>query len=103
LLFFPFFSLESEAFIVYLHHNNHTMTAEQVLDQMIADLKLKEKISEYEGGILHRLEPEWASENLHFNSWNNTYLNLAVYSEVEHHEQQLKKEQGQLPWYMMYF
>jgi len=79
------------------------MTAEQVLDQMIADLKLKERISEYEGGILHRLEPEWASENLHYNSWNNTYLNLAVYSEVEHDEQQLKKEQGQLPWYMMYF
>ena len=91
--------MDAGHFIVYLHHNNHTMTAEQVLDQMIADLKLKEKISEYEGGILHRLEPEWASENLHFNSWNNTYLNLAVYSEVEHHEQQLKKEQGQLPWY----
>ncbi len=95
--------MRSEESIVDLHYNNHTMTAEQVLDQMIADLKLKEKISEYEGGILHTLEPEWASENLHFDKWTKTYLNLAVYSEVEHHEQQLKKEQGQLPWYMMYF
>jgi len=94
LLFFPFFSLESEAFIVYLHHNNHTMTAEQVLDQMIADLKLKEKISAYEGGVLHKLEPEWSSEYLHYNSWTNTYLNLAVYSEAEHDAQQLLKEQG---------
>lgn len=75
------------------------MTAEQLLDKMIADLKLKERISEYEGGILHKLEPEWASENLHYNSWTKTYLNLAVYSEAEYHEQQLKKEQGQLPWY----
>jgi hypothetical protein len=51
------------------------MTAEQVLDQMIADLKLKEKISEYEGGILKTIDPEWASENLHFDTWNKTYLN----------------------------
>ena len=99
MLFFPFFSLGSATIIVDLHYNNHTMTAEQLLDQMIADLKLKEKISDYEGGILHTLEPEWASENLHFDKWTKTYLNLAVYSEVEHHEQQLKKEQGQLPWY----
>ena len=73
-------------------------TAEQLLDKLIADLKLKVKISEYEGGILHTLEPEWASEYLHFDKWTKTYLNLAVYSEVEHDAQQLKKEQG-LPWY----
>ena len=72
------------------------MTAEQLLDQMIADLKLKEKISAYEGGILHKLEPEWASTYLFYDKWNDAYLNLAVYSEVEHDEQQLKKEQGQI-------
>ena len=73
---------------------SYHMTAEELLDQMIADLKLKEKISAYEGGILHKLEPEWASEYLHYNSWTNTYLNLAVYSEAEHDAQQLLKEQG---------
>ena len=70
------------------------MTAEQLLDQMIADLKLKERISEYEGGILHKLEPEWASEYLHYNTWTKTYLNLAVYSEADHDAAQLLKEQG---------
>ena len=75
------------------------MTIDQALDKMIADLKLKEKISSYEGGILKTLEPEWAAAYLFYDKWNDTYLNLAVYSEVEHHEQQLKKEQGQIPWY----
>jgi len=73
---------------------SYHMTAEELLDQMIADLKLKEKISAYEGEVLHILEPEWASEYLRYNSWNNTYLNLAVYSEAEHDAQQLLKEQG---------
>jgi len=83
-------------FEVYVEelNKNTPMTAEQVLDQLIADLKLKEKISEYEGGILHTLEPEWASEYLHFDKWNKTYLNLAVYNEIEHDVQQLKMEQG---------
>jgi len=71
-----------------------TYTVEQLLDKLIADLKLKVKISDYEAGILRTLEPEWASEYLFHQAWNNTYLNLAVYSEVEHHEQQLKMEQG---------
>lgn len=75
------------------------MTIDQALDKMIADLKLKEKISAYEGGMLHTLEPEWAMAYLFYDKWNDTYLNLAVYSEVEHHEQQLKKEQGLIPWY----
>jgi len=75
------------------------MTIDQALDKMIADLKLKEKISAYEGGMLHTLEPEWAAAYLFYDKWNDTYLNLAVYSEVEHHEQQLKKEQGLIPCY----
>lgn len=58
------------------------------------ELKAKEILSAYEAGMLRSLEPQWAAEYLFYHSWNNTYLNLDVYSEVEHHEQQLKMEQG---------
>ncbi len=40
---------------------------------------------------------EWDAEeakNLFHNEWNNTWLNLNVYSEVEHHEQHLRMERG---------
>jgi hypothetical protein len=38
--------------------------------------------------------PAMAKEYLFHNFWNDTYLNLRVYSEVEHHANQLKMEQG---------
>ena len=34
------------------------------------------------------------AKNLFYNSWNNTYLNLNVYSEVEKEEFDLRKEIG---------
>jgi hypothetical protein len=34
------------------------------------------------------------AKNLFHNFWNNTYLNLNVYSEVEKEEQDLRKEMG---------
>jgi hypothetical protein len=34
------------------------------------------------------------AKNLFHNAWNNTYLNLNVYSEVEKEEYDLKKEMG---------
>jgi len=34
------------------------------------------------------------AKNLFYNSWNNTYLNLNVYSEVEKEEFDLKMEIG---------
>jgi hypothetical protein len=40
---------------------------------------------------------EWDDEeakNLFHNTWNNTYLNLNVYSEVEHQERQFRMETG---------
>jgi hypothetical protein len=54
----------------------------------------KEVLSWDEAKTLFRVDPEWSKANLFHNFWNNTYLNLWVYSEVEHHEQQLKMEQG---------
>lgn len=95
MLFFSFFSLDSAAVIVYLHHNNQQMTEDIFgINQLTTELKAKEILSAYEAGMLRTLEPQWAAEYLFLNSWNNTYLNLAVYSEVEHHAQQLKMEQG---------
>jgi hypothetical protein len=35
-----------------------------------------------------------AKEHLFHNSWNNTYLNLNVYSEVEKERYDLQKEMG---------
>ena len=40
---------------------------------------------------------EWNVEevkNLFYSSWNNTYLNLNVYSEVDKEEHDLRKEMG---------
>jgi len=64
------------------------------IGQLTEELKAKEILSAYEAGMLRSLEPKWAAEFLFYNQWKDTYLNLAVYSEVEHHEQQLKMEQG---------
>ena len=71
------------------------MTAEALLHQMVEDIKNnKEVLSATEAEVLFKVDPEWSKENLFHNFWNGTYLNLNVYSEVEHHEQQLKMEQG---------
>jgi hypothetical protein len=61
---------------------------------LTTELKAKETLSAYEAGMLRTLEPQWAAEFLFYNQWKDTYLNLAVYSEAEYHEQQLKIEQG---------
>ena len=95
MLFFSFFSLDSAAVIVYLHHNNQQMTEDIFgIHALTTELKAKEKLSAYEAGMLSTLEPQWAAEYLFLNSWNNTYLNLAVYSEADHDAYQLKLEQG---------
>jgi hypothetical protein len=71
------------------------MTAEALLHQMVEDIKNnKEVLSATEAEVLFKVDPEWSKDNLFLNFWNGTYLNLNVYSEVEHHEQQLKMEQG---------
>ena len=71
------------------------MTAEELLHQMVEDIKNKrEVLTEDEAEVLFKVDLEWSTENLFHNFWNNTYLNLNVYSEVEHHQQQLKMEQG---------
>lgn len=54
----------------------------------------KEVLTAEEAQLCFQLIPAMAKQYLFHHSWNNTYLNLNVYSEVEHHEQQLKKELG---------
>ena len=58
------------------------------------ELSKKEVLTAEERDFVNSKYPEWAKEFLFHNSWNNTYLNLAVYSEVEHHERQFRMEIG---------
>ena len=58
------------------------------------ELMSKEILTAEERDILNSTNPEWVKEYLFYHSWNNTYLNLYVYSEVEHHERQYRMEIG---------
>jgi len=58
------------------------------------ELMSKEILTVEERDIINLTNPEWVKEYLFFHSWNNTYLNLYVYSEVEHHERQYRMEIG---------
>ena len=54
----------------------------------------KEVLNQEERDLCMDLLPKMAEAYLFHNSWNNTYLNLKVYSEVEKEEFDLKKEMG---------
>lgn len=54
----------------------------------------KEVLTAEEHNVVSSVNPEWAKEYLFHNSWSNTYLNLDVYSEVEHDRRQFEMEQG---------
>ena len=49
-------------------------------------------LDEYE--LVNAWFPEFASDKLFHNFWNNTYLNLNVYSEVEKEAYDLQREMG---------
>ena len=49
-------------------------------------------LDEYE--LVNAWFPEFASDKLFHNFWNNTYLNLNVYSEVEKEVYDLQREMG---------
>lgn len=52
----------------------------------------KEVLTAEEAEMCFQIMPAMAKEYLFHHSWNNTYLNLYVYSEVEHHERQFRME-----------
>ena len=58
------------------------------------ELMNKEIITAEERDIINSSNPEWVKEYLFHNFWNNTYLNLSVYSEVEHEHRQYEMERG---------
>jgi hypothetical protein len=60
----------------------------------VEQLMSKEVLTAEEHDVVSSVNPEWAKEYLFHNSWSNTYLNLDVYSEVEHDRRQFGMEQG---------
>ena len=62
--------------------------------QNTQELMNKEVLTAEERDFINSKYPEWAKEFLFHNFWNNTYLNLAVYSEVEHEQFQFRMERG---------
>ena len=54
----------------------------------------KEVLNQEERDMCMDLLPKMAEAYLFHNSWNNTYLNLKVYSEVDKEESDLRKEMG---------
>jgi hypothetical protein len=51
-------------------------------------------LSKEERDLCVEFIPEKAKQYLFHHSWDNTWLNLNVYSEVEKEESDLRKEQG---------
>ena len=58
------------------------------------ELMEQEIITAEERDIINSSNPEWVKEYLFHNFWNNTYLNLSVYSEVKHERRQYEMERG---------
>ena len=58
------------------------------------ELMSKEILTAEERDIINSTNPEWVKEYLFYHSWNNTYLNLDVYSEVDHEKRQFEMERG---------
>jgi hypothetical protein len=57
-------------------------------------LENQEVLSQEERDLCMQYAPEKAQEYLFHNFWNNTYLNLNVYSEVEKEAHDLSREMG---------
>ena len=54
----------------------------------------KEVLTQEERDMCMQLMPKMAKAYLFHNTWNNTYLNLKVYSEVEKEKRDLQIEMG---------
>ena len=54
----------------------------------------KEVLTNDERDLCVQFMPEMTNEYLFHNPWNNTWLNLNVYSEIEKEESDLRKELG---------
>lgn len=61
---------------------------------LIDELKKKEILTAKEALAVKKADLKWADQFLFHNWWNNTYLNLDVYSEVDKEAHDLRKEIG---------
>ena len=61
---------------------------------MNTQLMSKEVLTAEDRDIINSTNPEWVKEYLFHNTWNNTYLNLDVYSEINHEKRQFEMERG---------
>ena len=67
---------------------DHTfMTAQELMYN-------KEVLTQEECDIVMAFWPAMGKEYLFYHAWNNTYLNLYLYSEVEKEKYDLRKEMG---------
>ena len=85
--------------LLYIHVMIKVMMNQEDIYQAEQELARYNELMSQE--ILNQEEYEfckaWDAEeakNLFHNSWNNTYLNLNVYSEVEKEKHDLRKEMG---------
>ena len=60
----------------------------------IQQLMEKVLLTAEERDSVNSINPEWVKKFLFHNTWNNTYLNLDVYSEVDHEKRQFEMERG---------
>jgi len=63
-------------------------------DMNIQELMNKVLLTAEERNSVNSVNPEWVKKFLFHNTWNNMYLNLEVYSEVDHERRQFEMERG---------
>jgi len=68
--------------------------AEQDHNRYQTLINTKEILTQEEYEFCKDWDAQEAKDFLFHNSWNNTYLNLNVYSEVEHEKRQFEMERG---------
>ena len=60
----------------------------------VQELKQQEVLTADEAKVVMKADLKWADTYLFHNFWNDTYLNLDVYSEAEHHDRVYRMECG---------
>jgi hypothetical protein len=63
-------------------------------DMNTQELMNKVLLTAEERDSVNSVNPEWVKKFLFHNTWNNMYLNLEVYSEVDHERRQFEMERG---------
>jgi hypothetical protein len=62
------------------------MNTQQLMEKVLLTAEERDSVNS--------INPEWVKKFLFHNTWNNTYLNLDVYSEADHEKRQFEMERG---------